>query len=118
MSALVLVRGGIRQTPSTNEALAAPPAPSRQHAHAKPPRPLLTAAEAAREIYGISERQFHKLREQHMVPAPVMLGPRCLRWLRTELEAAAATLPRQTALDREPEQLRRGRVGRPAKVTP
>lgn len=55
---------------------------------------LLNATEAAR-VVGVSERTFHALRSQGRMPLPVMLGPRALRWVRSELETAVAALPRQ-----------------------
>jgi predicted DNA-binding transcriptional regulator AlpA len=66
---------------------------------------LLSAEQAAR-VYGISERTFHELRRKGLVPAPVELGPRLLRWVRTELEAGVAALPRQAAPAPMPSQLR------------
>lgn len=81
-------------------------------------RPLLTARQAAVEIFGVSERTFHKMREQGMLPMPVRIGPRCLRWLRSELEQATANLPRQTSLERGmPEKLKRGQLARAAART-
>jgi len=72
---------------------------------------LLTAAEAARDIYSVSERTFHNMRARGLVPAPVVLGPRLLRWVRADLEAATATLPRQERAT-EPPQLLRSRIER------
>ena len=74
---------------------------------------LLTAAQSAREVYNVSERLFHLLRKRGLVPPPVVLGKRMLRWHRQELEAAIAALPRQTEPAPEPAQLRkRGRDGK------
>lgn len=72
---------------------------------------LLTAEQAAREVFGISERSFHALRTEPWMPAPVCLGPRTVRWVRAELEAAVLEMPR-LARDgtQEPAQLRRGRI--------
>jgi predicted DNA-binding transcriptional regulator AlpA len=71
---------------------------------------LLTAEQAAREVYGTSERTFHKMRAAGLVPPAVVLGPRLLRWVRSELEAAVAAMPRQAAPASEPHQLLRKRV--------
>jgi predicted DNA-binding transcriptional regulator AlpA len=73
----------------------------------------LTAEQAAREVYGTSERTFHNMRAAGLVPAPVVLGPRLLRWVRSELESAVLQMPRQLTPQGEPKQLqrRRGRIG-------
>ncbi len=66
---------------------------------------LLTFAEAG-ELLGVGERKAHNI-----VPTlvtPVVLGPRCVRIVRAELEAAVANLPRRTA-PTEPAQLLRGK---------
>lgn len=67
---------------------------------------LLKAADAA-AIYNVSERTFHVMRAKGLVPAPVELGPRLLRWHRAELEAAIAAMPRQQEPAPVPTQLRR-----------
>lgn len=67
---------------------------------------LLTFAEAG-QVLGICERKAHDV-----VPTlvtPVVLGPRCVRIVRAELEAAVANLPRRAA-PTEPHQLLRGKV--------
>lgn len=71
---------------------------------------LLTAAQAAREVFGVSERTFHVLRAQPWMPAPVLCGARMLRWVRSELEAAVVNMPRQEECPEEPAQLRRRRI--------
>ncbi|MCP5283950.1 MAG: hypothetical protein H6933_03525 [Burkholderiaceae bacterium] len=72
---------------------------------------LLTSEQAAREMFGISERAFHALRGEPWMPTPVTLGPRTVRWVRHELEAAVAQMPRQSSDGAaEPVQLRRGRI--------
>lgn len=45
---------------------------------------FLTARDAAAFI-GVSERKFHELRRFGLVPEPVQLGDRTLRWHRQEL---------------------------------
>lgn len=71
---------------------------------------LLTAAQAAREVFGVSERTFHVLRAEPWMPAPVLCGARMLRWVRAELEAAVVNMPRQVETAAEPAQLRRRRI--------
>ena len=66
---------------------------------------LLTYAEAG-ALMGVSKRTAHNI-----VPTlvqPVILGPRCVRIVRAELEAAVANLPRRTD-PQEPAQLLRGK---------
>ena len=91
----------------------APPAPTLRQVIAgeKGHRPaLLTPAQAAREVFGISERSFHELRKSAWMPKPVVLGPRLIRFVRVELEAACAAMPRGTVA--EPGQLSRSRLNR------
>ncbi|MBT9486567.1 MAG: hypothetical protein IV093_03560 [Rubrivivax sp.] len=71
------------------------------------PTALLTAEQAAREVFGVSERTFHKLRLAPWMPRPVVCGPRILRWVRSELETAVLNMPRQAQPNPEPTQLRR-----------
>jgi predicted DNA-binding transcriptional regulator AlpA len=71
------------------------------------PTALLTAAQAAREVFGVSERTFHTLRLAPWMPRPVVCGPRILRWVRSELETAVLNMPRQAQPAAEPPQLRR-----------
>lgn len=73
---------------------------------------LLTAEQAAREVYGVSERTFHGMRAKGLVPAAVELGPRLLRWHRSELEAAIAAMPRRAEALPVPAQLLRGKIER------
>ena len=111
---------GIRQSPIGAAVSGNAPAPSAKPsaallpAHAASPsghRPaLLTAAQAAGEIYGISERTFHVMRAQGLICAPIVLGPRLLRWSRAELEASVASLPRKEVQAAEPVQLATGRA--------
>lgn len=79
-------------------------------------RALLTDKEAA-ELYGISVRKFHELRaNEPWMPAPVTLGPRCLRWSRDELLGAISEMRRQRLPAAEPAQLLKGRKERAAKA--
>ena len=95
------------QTASNDAAPAAPGQRAHVPAHAQILRTLLTAAQTAREVYGISERKLHDLRAKGLVPDPVVLGERSLRWVRNECEAHALTLPRQRGTQEVPPQLRR-----------
>ena len=79
------------------------------HEPSPQPRTLLTAEQAARDVFGVSERTFHTLRARGLIPDPVMLGARSLRWVRAELETAALRLPRQQPQP-QPTQLRRARI--------
>ena len=69
---------------------------------------LLSHAEVA-ALFGISKRKFHELRHEPWMPKPVVLGPRVVRFVRAELEAAVAQMPRTDAQHTEPHQLRLGR---------
>lgn len=74
---------------------------------------LMTSVQAAREVFDCSERKFHALRKEPWFTArPRVLGPRTIRWVRHELEAAALNAPAaQTAMP-EPETLLRGKIER------
>ena len=103
------------QPSAAASAAKSPPPPTLRQviASEKGHRPaLLTAAQAATEVYGVSERTFHAMRSKGLVPAPIVLGPRLLRWARADLEAAIAALPRKEAGAPEPAQLLRGKIER------
>ncbi len=77
---------------------------------------LLSVREAA-ALLGVGERRFHQLRvEADWLPPPLVLGPRCLRWDRDELIAAARTRAPRQAQRVEPKSLLRARIER-AKAT-
>lgn len=59
----------------------------------------------------ISRRKFNELRNEPWMPKPIVLGPRLVRYLRTELEQAIANAPRQDKAS-EPTQLLRGKIER------
>lgn len=91
---------------------------TKQGAHAAPlpaesanqsPRGLWKEVDAAR-YFGVSVRKFALMRAAGQVPAPVVLGPRALRWIPSECEDAARNLPR--ARLQEPAQLARARIER------
>ena len=69
---------------------------------------LVDAVEGAR-LLRISERRFHELRRESGFPAAVVLGARCVRWLREELVDYARSLPRVGVLN-EPTQLQARRA--------
>lgn len=74
------------------------------------PPVLLTDAESA-AFLNVGLRTFHALRDEPWMPRAVALGPRLLRWPRTELEAAVQSMPRQESRS-EPAALRRTRIER------
>ena len=82
----------------------------------KTPGALLTAAQAAQALR-ISERTFHKLRREAWMPRPVMLGPRLLRWYRTEIEAAWPGAPRQQEPLPMPANLKSGQAAKRQRAT-
>lgn len=72
---------------------------------------LLTEDEAA-AVLGVSKRTFSTLRSTaDYLPAPIVLGPRLLRWSADELRAAVARMPRQTERV-QPDSLLRARIER------
>ena len=73
--------------------------------------PALLTDEQAAAFFGISVRKFHELRSERAgwMPAPIVLGPRLLRWSRSELEGAVQSMPRQQRAS-EPAQLLRARI--------
>jgi predicted DNA-binding transcriptional regulator AlpA len=70
--------------------------------------PLLLSATEAATLLGMSERQFHKLRPR--LPAPIVLGPRQVRWRRADLSAWVLALAAAEAPRPEPSQLRAGKA--------
>ncbi|MDB5957686.1 hypothetical protein [Ramlibacter sp.] len=73
--------------------------------------PILLTDEQSAAAFHVSKRKFHELQSEPWMPRPVALGPRLLRWSRTELEAAVARMPRQTERT-EPAELARARIDR------
>jgi len=70
---------------------------------------LVTSSEAA-QVLGVGLRKFNQLRGEAWMPKPVMLGARCLRWVRSELLGAiSANAPRVTKFD-EPQHLQLART--------
>jgi hypothetical protein len=73
---------------------------------------FVNADQAARDIFQVSLRKFQQLRDSGLIPPPLELGSRCLRWSRDELIATVQRLaPRQTA-KLEPSQLAQARAER------
>lgn len=65
------------------------------------------------ELLGKSERGVHELRAAGLLPEPIQLGPRSLRWFRDEVLAHLAEhAPRGGHA--EPAQLARGRAAKKA----
>ena len=65
-------------------------------------------------FYGVSERKGAQMRADGVLPDPVVLGPRALRWIPAECMETAGSLPRLDKL-LEPVQLasaRRARIER------
>jgi len=60
----------------------------------------------------VSKRQTYRL----PLPAPILLGPRTERWIRTEVEQALTAMPRQA--NAEPAQLERARAIKAAGKAP
>lgn len=82
---------GIRQTPRSEPLTAQSTWPSA----AQPATPVFLNLGQASKLLGVSERTFHELRHRGLVPEPIQLGPRALRWLRDELiEHARQAAPR------------------------
>ncbi len=75
-----------------------------------PPGGLLTEEQAA-AFYGVGVRKFAQLRSAGVVPEPIVLGPRALRWVPAELVDSLQRLPRAQSLA-QPAQLRRARIER------
>ncbi len=73
--------------------------------------PILLADDEAAILLGVSRRKFQELRHEAWMPKPRVLGPRLLRWVRTELESAVLAIPQQEESS-EPERLRRARIQR------
>ena len=75
---------------------------------------ILTDAPGAGELFTLSERAFHELRKRSDFPpdAEVRLSPRCVRFRVDVLRRYAAELAAKTAVQGEPEQLKRARQKR------
>jgi predicted DNA-binding transcriptional regulator AlpA len=74
--------------------------------------PALFTTEQAATYLGMSEAKFHELRGEPWMCAPIPLGPRLVRWAKTDLDAAIAAMPRQAARSGEPTHLLRAKVER------
>lgn len=72
------------------------------------PAPLIVPATAAAELLSCSERKFHYLRAAEGFPAPISLGPHCLRWRVTDLQDWIAAQPTAEPQP-EPERIRLAR---------
>jgi predicted DNA-binding transcriptional regulator AlpA len=77
-------------------------------------RPVLNLHGVA-ELLGVSERRVHEMRAAGLLPEPIQVGPRALRWFRDELLShLAATAPRGGMS--EPAHLARSRSARGTKA--
>lgn len=100
----------LRQSERQGPQLGLVRAPSAQES-AKPRR--LLSFEAVREKLDVSERQARYLVAEPWFPRPLELGPRCLRWIESEIDdALAERAPRRVEPAPEPQQLLRGKVER------
>ena len=74
--------------------------------------PALFTTEQAAAYLGMSEAKFHELRGEAWMCAPIPLGPRLVRWARTDLDTAILAMPRQASRTSEPTQLLRAKIER------
>lgn len=74
--------------------------------------PILLSAAGAARLCSVSLRQFHNKRKVPGFPAPILLGPRSARWIRSELQSYLISLPRGEA--QEPAPLSAARAARAA----
>jgi len=73
--------------------------------------PLLLDAKQACEYLGLSMRTLYELRSKKVLPAPVQLGERIVRYRRDDLEAFVSGLE-ASYLIKEPSQLAIGKRSR------
>ena len=64
--------------------------------------PILLSAASAARLLSVSLRQFHNLRKAAGFPAPIPLGPRSTRWVRSELQTYLVSMPRGEAHEPAP----------------
>ena len=74
--------------------------------------PLLLDARQSAALLGVSLRLYVDLAKAPGFPAARSLGPRCTRWVRSELEAYAMALPKMKRSDAEPSQLAAARAAK------
>lgn len=99
----------IRQTPRHEAPIARHPAQAAAQSAAKP---VLSVRDLS-ALLGKSERSIHELRAAGLLPEPIQLGARSLRWFRHEvLSHLAEHAPRGGHA--EPAQLARGRAAKKA----
>ncbi|MES2841245.1 MAG: hypothetical protein V4794_13290 [Pseudomonadota bacterium] len=73
------------------------------------PPELLTEREAA-AVLGVGQRKFHQLRAEDWFPQAIELGPRALRWSRSELLHALSTRAPRRTVQAEPEHFLKARA--------
>ncbi len=84
----------------------------KTHASALPTVGLWNFAQVC-AFFNVSERKGAQMRAAGALPAPIVLGPRALRWVPAEVMAAVAQgLPREKQQQREPAQLAAARQQR------
>jgi hypothetical protein len=97
------IQSGTERAPTAAHA-----APVPDHSATPTRKALITYAEAGK-IMGLGERKAREIVDK--LVTPVVLGPRCVRIVRAELEAALVNLPRRVKAI-EPAHLLRGKVER------
>ena len=85
---------------------------SASHSPAIAIAPALFTTEQAALYFGVSEAKFHEMRGEAWMCAPILLGPRLVRWARQDLDQAISAMPRQVGRSGEPTQLLRAKVER------
>lgn len=73
------------------------------------PPEMLTEREAA-AVLGVGQRKFHQLRAEAWFPQAIELGPRALRWSRSELLVALSTRAPRRTVQAEPEHFLKARA--------
>lgn len=68
---------------------------------------LLLSADEGAALIGVSVRSFHMLRNRPGFPAPVVLGPRYVRWKANDIRAWVEALATSAEKSPEPAQLAR-----------
>jgi len=71
--------------------------------------PALLTTDQAAAYLGMSEAKFHELRNEPWLCAPIVLGPRLLRWSRADLDVSIAAMPRRSTKPDEPAWLANAR---------
>lgn len=97
------------------QALATAEGPITQTAPASAkPAPAALSVRLLCERLDISESTLHRIRDEDWFPRPIMLSPKCCRWIWAEVEEALRQRAPRLAVgaNAEPEDLAAGRAGR------